>query len=163
MFTAPIWVVLPRSAAATFTALALPASMLPDADLVLPWFKHHGFTHTFLFVVVASLALGAVVAGLDRLLRSDGPTPGDERSLIAFSAAAFLVGSGSHIFTDILSAPDVAESIEPFWPVVQGSVGIDVLYFSSSLSNYGLLAVGVAAHLAALAVARRRQRATHPA
>lgn len=160
VFTAPAWVVLPRRAAATFTALALPAGMLPDLDLVLPGVKHHGVTHTLLFVVVASLALGAIVAGIDELLRDEGPPPGVGRSLLEFSAAAFFVGSGSHLLGDMLSAPDIAEPIEPLWPLWQGSIGLDVLYFSSPLSNYGLLALGLAAHLAVLAAVRYRRPAT---
>lgn len=157
VFTAPVWLALPRSAAAVFTALAVPASMLPDVDLVVPWVHHHGPTHTLLFAVVASVALGALVAGLDELLRDDGPPRGVERSVLEFSAAAFFVGAGSHVLTDMLSAPDIAEPVEPFWPLWQGSVGVDLLYFSSTLSNFGLLAVGVAAHLAVFAVARRRR------
>ncbi len=160
VFTAPAWLALPRGAAATFIALALPASMLPDVDLVLPGVGHHGVTHTFLFVVVASVALGAIVVGLDELLRDDGPPRGVRRSVLAFSAAAFFVGAGSHLLADMLSAPDVAQPIEPFWPLWQGTFGLDVLYFSSPVSNFGLLVVGVAAHLVVLAAIRRRRSAT---
>lgn len=154
VFTAPAWLALPRSAAAVFTALALPASMLPDVDLVLP-VAHHGPTHTLVFAAVASLALAAVVAGLDEWLRDDGPPRGVTRGVFEFSAAAFLVGSGSHVLVDMLSAPDVAQAVEPLWPVLDASFGIDVLYFSSPVSNYGLLAVGVVSHVAAYAVCRR--------
>lgn len=119
-----------------------------------------GIVAAALLTVAASLALAAVVAGLDEWLRDDGPPPGVRRSVFAFCAAAFGVGAGSHLLADALSAPDVAQPIVPLWPAAGIEVGLDLLYFSSPYSNFGLLAVGVAAHAAAYAVARRRRSAS---
>lgn len=49
----------------------------------------------------------------------------------------------SHIFTDMLSAPDIAQAIEPFWPFYQQSVGMDIIWYNRPWFNWGLLLAGI--------------------
>jgi hypothetical protein len=46
----------------------------------------------------------------------------------------------------MLSAPDISTPIEPLWPVVDGSWGLDLIWYNDPLWNAGFLAVMVVAH-----------------
>jgi membrane-bound metal-dependent hydrolase YbcI (DUF457 family) len=154
LFAAPAWFVWGRRVATSFTAFALVTAMLPDADLylqaVLP-ISHHGITHTFLFVIVASLVTAAIAARLltpwlndHRLIRS---TDISGETVFVFAASGFMVGGFSHIFADMLSAPDIAAPLAPLWPVYREHIVIDVIYYNSPWWNFGLIAVAIALHL----------------
>lgn len=154
LWAAPAWFFWNRRASLAFVGVAVVAAPLPDIDL---WIKtvtpalihHHGVTHTVVFVAALSLVVGGVVAAtqqrpLDRWLWSERvTTPG----VMAFTVAAFLLGGLSHLFADILSAPDIAQPIEPFWPVYSQPVIVDLIWYNSPIWNAGLLAVTVLLHL----------------
>jgi hypothetical protein len=161
LFASPAWLVWGSRGATAFTAFTLVTATLPDADLflraVLP-VTHHGITHTVLFVAAVS-AVGGPLAG--RLLterfnahpwvRSTALTDG---TVTAFATAGLFLGGLSHLFADLLSAPDIAAPLSPFWPVYPEPVIVDVLYYDSPYWNFGLLAVALALHLALFRWAR---------
>jgi membrane-bound metal-dependent hydrolase YbcI (DUF457 family) len=154
LWAAPAWLVWDARVSIAFTGFTLVTAMLPDTDLLLRIFvpvHHHGVTHTIVFVTAVSLVAGAVVEyGVkDRvergLLERRGyrAAPG---GLFLFAAGGMFVGGMSHIFGDTLSAPDIAQPIEPFWPFFDKPYTIDVIWYSSPWWNIGLLAVAVALH-----------------
>ena len=56
---------------------------------------------------------------------------------------------------DLLSPPDIAQPLEPLWPLYgAGVVALDLLPVGSGLWNFGLLAVGATAWITAYAIAR---------
>ncbi|MFT4891599.1 MAG: inner membrane protein [Halobacteriales archaeon] len=101
------------------------------------------------FVVALAVAVGAFVAPtrtgpVGRWLKSKRLTAG---SAFVFVAGAVLVGGLSHLFADTLSAPDIAQPLEPFRPFFEKPWSIDVIYDDSSWWNVGLLTVAVLLHL----------------
>lgn len=155
LWSLPAWFVWDRRLTLVFVGFVLTTAMLPDVDLVLADFLpvvHHGVTHTVLFVTVVALAAGAIAEYLLRpwleaaWLRSRGRRATDG-TLFAFVAGGLLLGGYSHLFTDMLSSPDIAAPIEPFWPVLDKPWSFDVIWYSSFRWNVGLLAVGVALHV----------------
>lgn len=156
LFALPAWYLLDDRASVGFVALALVGALLPDVDLWLElWFPasvhHHGVTHTVLFAIGASLVGGAVVA---RSLRRwvEGLIGGerlDRWRLFAVAAVAVLTGTLSHVFADVLSAPDISTPIEPFWPLLAMPWTVDLVWYDAVWINYGFFAVMVAVHLAA--------------
>lgn len=155
MFALPAWWFWNDRASVAFIALAVVASLLPDIDLWLvelfpDEIHHHGVTHTVLFVTVASVVGAAVVAGLftgwiDEWIDSERF---DRSHLFVFSFWGLLAGSLSHVFADMLSAPDISTPIEPLWPVVDGSWGIDLVWYNAGWINVGFLTVMVGTHVA---------------
>lgn len=154
LFAAPAWILWQGRAALAFAGFALVTAMVPDSDLylrhVLP-VTHHGVTHTILFVVLVGVIAGVFAARLltARLnahswIRS---TELAAETVAVFAAAGFVVGGLSHIFADVLSAPDIAAPLEPFWPVYARPVIVDVIYYDAPLWNVGLVSVAVALHL----------------
>ncbi|NIC00570.1 metal-dependent hydrolase [Halobacterium sp. R2-5] len=154
LFAAPAWFLWGYRGALGFTGFTLVTAMLPDADLVLQHYlpvTHHGVTHTFLFGAVVSL-LGAVVAarwltGPLNASRWVESTAIPRETVFVFAASGLFVGGVSHIFADLLSAPDIAAPLAPFWPVYREHVVVDVIYYNSPVWNFGLLAVAVALHV----------------
>ncbi|MFC4247730.1 metal-dependent hydrolase [Natribaculum luteum] len=154
LFAAPAWFVWGRRGALGFTAFALVTAMLPDSDLVLQQvlpITHHGVTHTLLFVVLLS-TLGGFVAA--RWLTDYFNTHSRIRStdiasetVFVFATTGLLVGGTSHLFADVLSAPDIAPPLSPFWPFYPEPVIVDVIYYDSPLWNFGLIGVALAVHL----------------
>jgi|AntRauTorcE11897_2_1112592.scaffolds.fasta_scaffold02265_6 membrane-bound metal-dependent hydrolase YbcI (DUF457 family) len=160
LFLLPAWFLWSRRVSIAFVGLGIITSLLPDIDLWLiklfpGEFHHHGFTHTILFVALVSVVAGAIAAAvltkpLDRWL---GWNRFETRSMFAFATLAFLLGGLAHIFADMLSAPDISTPIEPLWPLVEGSWGIDVIYYNDPLWNSAFLAVMLVVHIGvALAV-----------
>jgi inner membrane protein len=155
LFAAPAWIVWRRRGALAFAGFSLLTAMLPDVDLVLKTvlpIQHHGITHTILFVAVVSVLAGAIAARVlterfnaNRWIRSTHITEG---TVFVFATAGFLTGGLSHIFADLLSAPDIAQPLEPFWPFYDKPIAVDVIYYDSPLWNFGLLAVALAVHFA---------------
>ncbi|QCJ47979.1 MULTISPECIES: metal-dependent hydrolase [Haloprofundus] len=147
----PAWFLVDRESAVAFIALGTPFGMLPDIDLYLSkavaTVQHHGVTHTLLFVGIVSAVLGPLLGRTlvpwlaDRGSLSRAADALDRPS--TFAGLAVFVGGAAHVFGDILSAPDISQPIEPLWPLVPGSVGIDVVYYNSNPVNFGLLAAGV--------------------
>lgn len=155
LFAAPAWMVWGRRGALGFTAFAVATAMLPDTDLVLQQYlpiTHHGVTHTVVFVVLMSVLAGTIAAryltdwfNANRRIRSSEITTG---TVFVFATAGLTVGGISHLFADLLSAPDIAAPLAPFWPVYSEAVIIDVIYYDSPIWNFGLLAVALGVHLA---------------
>jgi inner membrane protein len=68
--------------------------------------------------------------------------------VFVFATAGFLTGGMSHLFADLLSAPDIAPPLSPLWPVYTESMIIDVIYYDSPIWNFGLFGVTLAVHFA---------------
>lgn len=155
LFAVPAWFFWRDRASVTFIALAAVAALLPDIDIWLSRFfpaefHHHGVTHTVLFAVLASLVGGGLVAVLltDRIDDWIESERFDGRSLYVFVTLAFLTGSLSHIFADVLSAPDISTPLEPFWPFYDKPLSIDVVWYNDWRINIGFLTVMVLVHVA---------------
>ena len=154
LFAAPAWMLWGRRGALAFAGFSLVTAMLPDTDLVLKTFlpiEHHGITHTILFVVVVSVLAGAVAARVlterfnaNRWIHSESIS---DETVFVFATSGFLTGGLSHIFADLLSAPDIAAPLSPLWPLYDQPIIIDVIYYDSPLWNFGLLAVALAVHV----------------
>ena len=154
LFAAQAWLIWGQRGALGFTGFALATAMLPDTDLVLRHvlpITHHGITHTLLFVSLMSVLVGAGAAkwltdwfNATRLIRS---TAISDETVLVFATAGLVLGGTSHIFADLLSAPDIAAPLEPFWPLYAKPVIIDVIYYNSPVWNFGLLAVAIALHV----------------
>ncbi|WP_415381256.1 metal-dependent hydrolase [Halosimplex sp. TS25] len=147
------WLLWDEHASALFVALAVLMAPFPDVDKYVAMafpnaVHHHGVTHTVVFIAAISVVAGALVtaAFTDRI---DGWTAQrfDGRRTFLFATAAFAVGGLSHVFADMLSAPDISTPIEPLWPFVDGSWGIDVLYYDNPWWNVGFLSLMVVVHL----------------
>lgn len=164
LFSLPAWLVWRDRTSAAFVGLAVLMAPVPDVDkwlaLLFPTeVHHHGVTHTVVFVALASVLGGALVAGplagrMDDWL--------DERfdrwSLFAFAVTAFLLGGLSHLVADVLSAPDVSTPIEPFWPFFDEPWSLDVVWYDAWWINAGFFGVMVAVHLVLAYVAVRGSR-----
>ena len=153
LFAAPAWLVWGQRGALGFTGFALVTAMLPDIDLVLQHvlpITHHGITHTLLFVSVMSVIVGAGAAkwltdwfNATRLVRSSSIS---DETVFVFATAGLAVGGLSHLFADLLSAPDIAPPIEPFWPLYAKPVIVDAIYYNSPVWNVGLFAAALTLH-----------------
>jgi membrane-bound metal-dependent hydrolase YbcI (DUF457 family) len=158
------WFAYRRHAALTFVALAVPFGLLPDIDLYLrkifPTVHHHGITHTIAFVTAVSVVVGAILAPtLIPYLRDRDWLSGDSiGNPYAFTIGALLLGGLSHLFGDMLSAPDISQPIEPFWPFLNQPITLDVIYYTSNLWNYGLLVAGLLVNLGLWAWSRQNSR-----
>ncbi|WP_276271562.1 metal-dependent hydrolase [Haloarcula litorea] len=152
LWLAPTWRYIddPRTTVAVVAAAA-PFGMLPDVDLylrrVFPTVQHHGVFHTVLAVTVAAVLVGpllgrALARGLDDRWLSP---PVAARSARVGSVVVWVAGL-AHVFADMLSAPDIAQAVEPFWPVYRQSLGFDVVWYNNPWANWGLLAAGVGIH-----------------
>lgn len=165
-FSVFAWFVWERRASAAFVAFAVVASLLPDVDLWLQKLfpaevHHHGVTHTVLFTVLVSIAGAAVLAVLfgKRIDEWIGGERFDRMSLFVFTTTAFVIGSLSHLLADMLSAPDIASPVQPFWPFFEKPWSVDVLYYDAGWINFGFIAVMIVVHLAlAYATSPRNHR-----
>ncbi|WP_256394179.1 metal-dependent hydrolase [Natronoarchaeum rubrum] len=159
LWAIPAWFIWNDRASLAFIGIAAVAALLPDIDLFLSqWFPaaihHHGITHTVVAVLGASVVAGAITAAafagpFERWTRGERF---DKRSAFVFAAVAYAVGGLSHIFADMLSAPDLSTPIEPLWPFIRQSWGLDLIWYNSPWWNIGLLAVALTIH-GAIAVA----------
>jgi len=105
-----------------------------------------------LVVTILAAVIGPLLGMVfDRIGRDSGwfSARARERAYRIGFVAVWVSGL-SHVFADILSAPDASTRIEPFWPVVNGPVVlIDVLWYESWWATWGLLLLGVAVNLVA--------------
>jgi len=157
LFALPAWYRWEGGLPLAFVGFVLTTVMLPDVDLVLsgvvPGVHHHGVTHAIVFVTAVALVLGPPAAavltpGVHRRWFPDRDVQITRRTVGEFVTAGLLVGGLSHVFADMLSAPDIADPIEPLWPFVDHAISFDVIYYSSIWWNLGLLVVAGALHLA---------------
>jgi inner membrane protein len=164
LFSAPAWAVWKGRVPIAFAALSLVTAMAPDLDLVLRQFlpvEHHGVTHTVLYAVVVSVVVGLLAtlvlrSPLDRFWKRPKDKRPSQGMLFWFVGGAFLAGGLAHIMADLLSAPDIADPLAPFWPVYNQHIVIDVVWYSSPWANFGLLAAGILAHVALATFAGRK-------
>jgi membrane-bound metal-dependent hydrolase YbcI (DUF457 family) len=154
LFAVPAWFLWHKRTAVAFVGLTAVASLLPDIDLWLQRFfpgefHHHGVTHTVLFAVVAALVGGTLVALLlsrpvDEWVEGERF---DRSSLFVFSTLAFLLGGLSHVFADMLSAPDISTPIEPFWPFFEKPWSVDLVWYDAWWINAGFITVMIVVHI----------------
>ncbi|PSP84444.1 metal-dependent hydrolase [Halobacteriales archaeon QS_6_64_34] len=155
LWLAPVWhFINHRRTAALVAGGGFWFGMLPDIDLqlsALEGIHHHGVFHTVLAVAVFAAVLGPLVGLVFKSIgtRTD-PTwfydKARERAVAIGVITVFVTGI-SHLFADILSAPDVSTRIEPLWPVVEGPVVMmDVLWYQSWWATWGLFVLGVTAN-----------------
>ena len=157
IWLAPAWYFIDnRKTAAVVVAAGFWFGMLPDVDLVLSnWFAgihHHGVFHTIVVVTVLAAIIGPVLGWILKTAGSDDDwfSAEAEANALKLGFIAVWVAGLSHLFADMLSAPDVATRIEPFWPLYNGSVVLlDVLWYTSWWATWGLFILGIAVNVVA--------------
>ncbi|MFC6862764.1 metal-dependent hydrolase [Halomicroarcula sp. GCM10025817] len=161
LWLAPAWIVLDRpETAGTFVASGFLFGMFPDVDLaispIVPTVKHHGVFHTVAVVTVLAAVVGPLVGRLVAYLggRRELLSTQAEATASRFGFFAVWVAGLGHIFADVLSAPDVSEAIEPFWPLYRQPLGVDVVWYNDPWVNWGLLAAGILVNLGLYAYRR---------
>lgn len=158
LFALPAWILWDGRTGGVFVAFVLAASTLPDVDLVLQsvgfGVKHHGVTHTALFVIVVALVAGMLALAVLRptlqrwwRLTEDGTI--QRGTLFLFVAGGFVLGGLSHLFGDML-AGDSYEPIEPLWPVIGTQVEFPIAHYTSPWLNGILLLVAIGLHFAVI-------------
>lgn len=156
LWLAPAWTYFESpNVAAAFVVTAAPFGLLPDVDLYLsnlfPTVHHHGVVHTILVVTLLSVTIGPLLSALYDRLSANGPefVPKPSRISTGTWTLGVWIASLSHLFADMLSAPDIAPPIEPLWPVYNGQfLFVDLFWFTSPLATWGLLALGLALNVA---------------
>lgn len=157
LFSTPAWFIWRGRVRLSFIGFVLATVMLPDIDLLLhrvvPAVDHHEVTHTVVFVVAVAVVVGLLVSHgfmpvLERWWLASEHHPASRATIRRFVVGGLLLGGLSHLFADTLSAPDIAQPIEPLWPVFDQPISVDVIYYSSIWWNLGLLVVAVLIHLA---------------
>jgi hypothetical protein len=155
IWLAPAWFLLDREkTAALFVGVGFWFGMLPDVDLVLKTFvstiKHHGIFHTVLVVTILAAVVGPVVGWILKAALGDSDWFSGQAAdnAMRFGFVMVWVAGLAHVFADMLSAPDIAEAIEPFWPIYQQSFGIDVVWYNNPWANWGLLVAGILINVA---------------
>ena len=150
LWLAPTWLVFDQTKpAATFVLAGLPFGLGPDLDLVFSrlfrTIRHHGIFHTVLAVTVLATIVGPVVGTLlERVVGgSDWFRIEETRDSYRFGFFAVWIAGLSHIFADMLSAPDIAQAVEPFWPLYFESISFDLVWYNAAWFNWGLLAAGI--------------------
>ena len=161
IWLAPAWFVIDwEKTAATFVGVGVWFGLLPDIDLylrrVFPTVKHHGVVHTVLVVTLVAVVVGPIVGWILRRTVGDSAwfSPGATENAASFGFVMVWVAGLSHLFADMLSAPDIAEAIEPLWPIYQQSLGIDLVWYNASWFNWGLLVAGIVLNVALYYVKR---------
>lgn len=159
LFALPAWILWDGRTGAAFIGFVLATTMLPDLDLLLQSLglpvKHHGVTHTVVFVLGVAAVAGVVAVAafrpmLRRWWRMTERETVQRGTIYLFAAGGLALGGLSHLFVDMLAA-DSYESVEPLWPFVEGSVSIYVAHYTSPWLNLGLLIVAATLHTAVVA------------
>lgn len=163
IWLAPAWLLLDREkTAALFVGGGVWFGMLPDVDLVLSnieplGVKHHGIFHTVLVVTILAAIIGPIVGTI--LKKALGGTDWFSKqaadNAVRFGFLMVFVAGVAHVFADMLSAPDIADSVEPLWPIYQQSFGIDVIWYNDPVANWALFLGGLALNVALWALTRR--------
>lgn len=107
--------------------------------------KHHGVFHTVLVVTILAAVIGPVVGKVVEAVVGDTDCLSTEAAArsIRFGFLTVWIPGLAHVFADMLSAPDLADSIEPLWPIYGGSIGVDLVWYNNPVVNWGLLVAGV--------------------
>jgi MFS family permease len=169
IWLAPAWLFIDgEKTAVTFVAVGFWFGLVPDIDLflqrVFETIKHHGILHTILAVSLIAVVVGPLVGWLlERALGgSDWFSPEAEDRAVSVGFLMVWIAGLAHIFADILSAPDIAEAIEPFWPLYQQSVGIDLVWYNNPMFNWGLFIVGIGLNVALYYTKLKSNRSSVP-
>lgn len=158
LFALPAWILWDGRTGGAFVAFVLATSTLPDVDLVLKGMgfgvKHHGVTHTILFVVVVGVVAGLLAvpvlrSTLHRWWRLTEDETIQRGTTYLFVIGGFVLGGLSHLLGDML-AGDGYEPIEPLWPVIGTEVEFPIAHYTSPWLNGILLLVAVGLHLAVI-------------
>lgn len=155
IWLAPAWFIIDRpKTAATFVGVGFWFGLLPDIDLylrrVFATVKHHGVVHTVLVVTILAAVIGPIVGWILKAALDDSEWFSEraEENALSLGFVMVWVAGLSHLFADMLSAPDIAEALEPFWPVYQQTIGIDLVWYTANWFNWGLLVVGILLNVA---------------
>ena len=152
IWLAPAWFFINRQrTAAVFVGVGFWFGMLPDIDLYLSnWFPqsihHHGVVHTVLAVAMFAAVLGPILGWLLKRFLGGSAWFSDRAADNAVELGVIAIGiTGlSHLFADMLSAPDVASPIEPLWPLYDSSIVlVDLFYYKSFWATWGLFIAGL--------------------
>lgn len=155
LFALPAWILWDGRTGGIFVAFVLVTSTLPDVDLVLKGMgfgvKHHGVTHTIVFVVLVGVLAGLVAVAVFRPMLQRWWLLTEEEAiqrgtLYLFVTGGFILGGLSHLLGDML-AGDSYEPIEPLWPVIGTEVEFPIAHYTSPWLNGILLVIAVALHL----------------
>ena len=167
VWLSPCWLLVDdRRTIVTLLAVGVWFGMLPDVDLLVSavdglGVHHHGVFHTVLFVALAAATAGPLL-GLAMRRAFGGTRWLSDRATaraIPLGVVVVLVTGLSHLFADVLSAPDASTRIEPLWPLVDGPlVAVDVLYYKSFWATIGLFVAGLTFNVALWYLTRRRTR-----
>ena len=158
LFALPAWILWDGRTGAAFVGFVLATSTLPDLDLVLQDLgfpvKHHGVTHTIVFVVAFAAVVGLVAVAvlrptLQRWWRLTEDETVKRGTVHLFVSGGFALGGLSHLFADVLGG-DAYEPIEPLWPLVGTEVELGVAHYASPWLNGFLLVFAVILHAAVL-------------
>jgi len=165
LWLAPAWLAFEHSkTAATFVIAGLPFGLGPDLDLIFSQIfqtiRHHGIFHTILAVTVLATIVGPGVGRLVHRVAGDADWISFEtrRDSYRFGFLAVWIAGCSHIFADMLSAPDIAQAVEPFWPLYFESISFDLVWYNASWFNWGLLIAGIVVNTALYFYASRIHR-----
>ena len=151
IWVASIWFVVDTDrAAGVLVATGFWFGLLPDVDVYLSNLfqdiHHHGVVHTLLAVTLMAVVLGPALGWTLKAALGDSRWfPRDAtRSAYSLGFATVWIALLSHIFADMLSAPDIASRIEPLWPLYNGPIVlVDVFWYNSPYVNWGLLLGGI--------------------
>jgi hypothetical protein len=171
VWLSPAWYFVDRPKTETvFVGGGCWFGLVPDADLLLSnWFAgvhHHGLFHTVLAVTLLAPVLGAILGWgfAEAAKRTDWFSSEGEKNAYELGVVAVWIAGLSHLFADMLSAPDVAQRIEPFWPLYDGSVVfLDVFWYTSWWATWGLLVLGLVVNVAAWYWTRGRRESARSA
>ena len=124
-------------------AIAFWLASLPDVDHRIPLVSHRGVTHTLLFALAVGFTLG--VAGW---LFGGAFAIGTPAQLAVFGFVVGVVTIISHLLADAITPM----GITPLWPVSGKQFTLSLTRADNTVANYLLLAGGVLAVAAVLAV-----------
>lgn len=151
IWLASIWFVVDtKRTAAMLVATGFWFGALPDVDVYLSkWFQgihHHGVFHTVLVVTLLAAVFGPALGWVDRKLFGGTEWFPLDAAEHAYSLGFLVVWIAvlAHLFGDMLSAPDIAQPIEPFWPLYNGQIVLmDLVWYNSPWVNWGLFVAGL--------------------
>ncbi|MFC5973035.1 metal-dependent hydrolase [Halomarina salina] len=125
--------------------VVLALARLPDVDLRIPLLRHRGPTHSLAF----ALLVGATLAGVATLAVTRLPPSLAVQWLVPFAGFVGAFGVTTHLLADWLTP----SGVPLLWPLSGRRFSLGVTRASSTVANWGLLALGLFA--TALAVLAR--------
>jgi inner membrane protein len=125
------------------TVIVFVTASLPDVDVKLPLVEHRGITHTVWAAVVVGIAVGIPVYLLGERLATAAPELAvySPTVLGAYAGGVLTVSVLGHLLGDFLTPM----GIRPFEPLSSRSYTLDVCPAASTIANWSLFGVGIAA------------------